>query len=95
MQITFSSSSTFKLTDSCLKSSLGDEIIILNVDSGHYYELNEVAGFIYNSLIEKPATLEELELGIVNAYDVDQEECQDDLQALLRDLIAEKIIDVI
>ena len=41
---------TFKISDDIALSELNDESIALNLDSGKYFQLNELATFIFKNL---------------------------------------------
>ena len=84
----------YKLTSQQIASKVGGEIVILNHNKGAYYGLDEVGALVWNNLEEEPKTLESLCDAVLNAYDIDQETCQEDVELLLEDLISEKLVEV-
>ncbi len=67
---------------------LNDEVVILDLNNGIYYELDEVGARVWN-MIQEPSTLSEIVNSIVDDYEVSWDECERDVQELI-DEIAEK-----
>jgi hypothetical protein len=74
-------------------ADLGGEAVILALESGDYYSLNEVGTLIW-SLVREPKTLLEIRDAILDKYDVESERCEEDLLALIKDLAAESLIEL-
>ncbi len=72
---------------------LEDEAAILHLKSGIYFGLNEVGAFLWRRL-QQPATVAALETAVLAEYAVTPEQCAADVQALLADLLAQKLIEV-
>ena len=72
---------------------LGSEAVVLDVDQGKYFGLNDVAARVFE-LLEQPHALPELRDAIVAEYDVVPAACEEDLRALLRELLALGLIEV-
>ncbi len=66
-------------------TDLGNEIAILNLDTGIYYGLNEVGADVWN-FISEPRTVLQIHGHIRTQYDVDPDRCFRDLVALLKQL---------
>jgi hypothetical protein len=66
-------------------TDLGNEIAILNLDSGIYYGLNEVGAYVWN-FISEPRTVLQIHGHIRTRYDVDPDRCYRDLVGLLKQL---------
>jgi hypothetical protein len=79
--------------DRQVSSDLDDEAVILHLDSGVYYALNEVGATVW-SLLREPRAVPELEAAIMAEYEVDAARCRADLLALLDKLAAEDLIEV-
>ncbi len=60
-------------------SYLDDEIVMMNVDNGNYYNFNEVGTRIWELIEEKSLTIEELAEKIITEFDVDKETCIKDI----------------
>ncbi len=76
-----------------LASSFGAETVILNLEDGVYYGLEDVGARIW-SLLQRPATVSALRDALVEEFDVDPGRCGHDLDALLRDLAARGLIEI-
>ena len=65
---------------------LGSESVVLDIDQGKYFGLNDVAARVYE-LLDRPHALSELRDAIVAEYEVVPETCERDLRLLLRELL--------
>ncbi len=88
-------SQTFKLTQYQVSSSLDNETIILNHDAGVYYGLDEVGTLIWEKLLQKPATVEELKKAVLAEFEIDEATCETDLKTLLKELMDEKLVEIV
>ncbi|MCX7596684.1 MAG: lasso peptide biosynthesis PqqD family chaperone [Fischerella sp.] len=77
-----------------ISSDLGGEAVILNIKSGTYHGLNEVGARIWD-LIKKPRTVKDIKAALLEEYEVEAKQCEHDLIALLEDLFAAGLINVI
>jgi len=76
-----------------VSSDLAGETVILDLKSGVYYGLNSVGASIWN-LIQEPKTINEVREALLAKYEVEPEQCDRDLLALLEQLEAEGLIEV-
>ncbi|MEP7359502.1 MAG: PqqD family protein [Anaerolineales bacterium] len=72
---------------------LDDEAAILNLKTGIYFGLNDVGAWIWR-LIQEPHSVADIRAAVLAEFEVDAETCQSDLQALLRDLEQNQLIEV-
>jgi Coenzyme PQQ synthesis protein D (PqqD) len=72
---------------------LSGEAVILNMNSGMYYGIDETGAFIWGAL-EEPRTLEYLCETILSAYQVDRETCNRDVMAFLIDMHTAGLIEI-
>ena len=72
---------------------LSGEVAILNLRSGMYYGLEEVAAAVWN-LVAEPKPVSRILEALLDRYDVDHERCQNDLLTLLGMLDARGLIRV-
>ena len=70
---------------------LAGDTAILHLGSGTYFTLNAVATTVWHAL-QEPARVADLCELILERYDVDADACAADLDALLRDLLAQNLI---
>lgn len=71
--------------DDVLATTVEDEAVILELDSGTYYGFNETATFIWDRL-EESRTVAELRKAILAEFDVDRERCEEDLRSTLAEM---------
>ena len=76
-----------------VSSNLNGELIILNVNTGHYYGLSEVGAHVWQ-LIQQPQSVETLWQLLLRAYEVPPEQCRHDLLELLQNLHDKQLIRV-
>ena len=71
---------------------LGGECVILDLDAGIYYGLDDVGSRVWN-LIHAPITVAAVRDTLVAEYDVDPARCGQDLLRLLRQMAAAGLIE--
>jgi hypothetical protein len=72
---------------------VGDETIVLSLDTGEYYGLSGVGGRIWD-LLQSPTTGKEILNVIGKEYDVDPDRCRADVMDFLDTLAEEELVDV-
>jgi hypothetical protein len=68
-----------------LAAEFGEELVVLNAETGIYYGLEEVGARIW-SLLKQPTTFEAIRNVITSEYEVEADDCERDLIDLLRHL---------
>ena len=91
MQKELSERSVVSAAKDQVSSDMGGEAVILGLNRGVYYGLDPVGTFVWN-LIQKPRTIASIRDAILDEYDVDPEQCERDLFALLEQLTAEGLV---
>ena len=76
----------FVRVENLLVSEVDGESVILDQNSEVYYGINEVGSHIWER-VEEPRTVEELVESTSTAYDVSREECREDIEDFLTDLL--------
>ena len=69
------------------------ETVILHVDKGLYFGLNEVGTLIWDQ-VQQPRKVQEIRDAILRKYEVSSEQCEHELFALLRELSEKGLIEV-
>jgi hypothetical protein len=87
------SSQKYQLTKIQNSSQVADETIVVNFQNGYYYGLNEVGTFIWEQLKENPLSIAELKEKVLETFEIDETTCENDVQAILKDLIHEKLVE--
>jgi hypothetical protein len=77
-----------------IQSSVGDEVVMLDVESGYYFGLNSVASVIWDMMKEK-IELNTLVENLMKEFDVDKATCELDTLELLQEMKGKKIIRII
>lgn len=77
-----------------IQSSVGDEVVMLDVESGYYFGLNSVASVIWDMMKEK-IELNTLVENLIKEFDVDKATCELDTLELLQEMKGKKIIRII
>lgn len=68
--------------DSCISTELEDNLIILNTDSGIYFELNFSGAFIWK-LLDDENDLNSIKSLIVNKFNLTEPEAEEDLKSFI------------
>lgn len=86
--------STVVASPSQVSSAVADEAVILDLARGIYYGLDPVGARIWQ-LLQRPTTVSAIRGALVAEYDVELARCDKDLLALLTDLRAHSLIEVV
>lgn len=82
---------TVVAVDDALSTTIDGETVILHLDVGKYYGLNEVGTFVWD-LLQEPRSVDELCREVVDAYEVDRDRCRPDVEDLLVDLVEKDLV---
>ena len=74
-------------------SDTGGEFVILNMESGRYHGLTDVASRVW-ALIQEGTTVAEIERAVSEEYDVDLAEAGPDLRRFLEELRSRGLIEI-
>jgi hypothetical protein len=85
----------YQLTSEQISSKVAGETVILNHSKGAYYGLDEVGVLVWDTLEKGPQTIESLCEAVTSEYDVDPDTCKSDIDGLLKDLISERLVEII
>ncbi|MBZ5628073.1 MAG: PqqD family peptide modification chaperone [Acidobacteriia bacterium] len=80
-------------TDSQVSCVLDAETVILHFNKGVYFGLDEVGTSIWQKL-QQPQVVGRIRDAILQEYDVDEEQCEQDVLRLLNQLHDEGLIEV-
>lgn len=69
----------FKPTEKTTWKKLNDKVIIVDIESGHYYSLNDTASNIWMGLMENKSTTDVLN-EMSKAYDISKETLETDIK---------------
>lgn len=82
--------STISTSTSQTSSELLGEIVILELESGVYYGLNETGSKIWSS-IQQSMTVAEIRDALLAEYEIDSESCTRYVVSLIEDLVAKDL----
>ena len=85
--------SSVVLTKDQISADLSGEAAILNLKSGVYFGLNTVGARIWN-LVQEPKTVNDIRDTLIEEFDVEPDQCEADLFALLKELFSHGLIEV-
>jgi hypothetical protein len=74
-------------------SSLSSNVVILHLQDGVYFELNETGSRVWQ-LVQQPCRLGAIFDSLLSEYDVDSETCWDDLVALAEDMLRHGLLEI-
>jgi hypothetical protein len=83
--------STVVVAPEHLSARLGSETVVLGIEKGVYFGLDEIAASVWDR-IQTPAAIVDLRDSIVSEYEVDPSTCERDLVAFLSDLADQGMI---
>ena len=84
----------YKRSPGSVSTVLDGETVILDVESGVYSGLNEVGTVVW-TMLEKQATFAAMRDAILNEFEVSPEECSQNLYSFLKELVDNKLIEVV
>jgi hypothetical protein len=74
-----------------MEAELGDELVALDPSAGECFGFNSVATSVWRQLLE-PKSFDQLRETLLRQYEVSTEQCTKELQELLNDLMAKRLV---
>jgi len=74
-----------------LASQLGNETVMMDMDSGDYLGINSVASDMW-ALLEQPIKVENLIKSMVEMYDVSEDVCKAEVETFLPKMFAQNML---
>ena len=94
MKTTISENTVISVAEEQITGDLLDgEVVILNMKDDVYYGLDQVGGRIW-SLIQEPITIGEIIKNLLEEFDVEYQQCSEEVLALLEDMLSKGLIEV-
>ena len=72
-------------------ANMDGEVVMMNIDTGNYYNLGRTGSVIWN-LLEEPVSVESLIDKLTDIYQVGRTQCEEELQAFLTELSREGLV---
>jgi hypothetical protein len=77
-----------------MEADLGEELVALDPQRGNCFGFNEIAATVWRRL-EQPTSFNALRDGLLADYEVSEQQCSEELNALLSDMIDRGLIEVV
>lgn len=81
------------VNDAVVSAELGDEAVLLNVETGLYFGLGEEELLVWN-LLSEGATIEEIVRRFLDEFDVEEAQIRADLSSFIEKLIERELVRV-
>jgi len=81
-----------KRRDAILVQNLDEDVVMANIDNGHYYGVDKTSKRIWE-LIETPTTCQTICDALSAEYEVEQSVCERDVLAFVRELVSEGLVE--
>lgn len=82
---------SYRISDNAVRQKIGEESVILNLDNGQYYGLDEIGSRMLD-LIEEHGDADAVVNVLINEYDAEANQLTEDLQELLCELQDQGIV---
>ncbi len=82
---------TYRISDNAVCQTIGDESVILNLDNGQYYGLDEI-GTRMLELLQEHGDIDTVVSVLAEEYDAERQRIRADLQELLGELQEQGIV---
>ncbi|WP_120077427.1 PqqD family protein [Aurantiacibacter odishensis] len=79
---------SFIRSDEVVAREVGGETVLLDLQAGTYFGLNETGGLIWQYLGDEPRKFSDICSHVLAEYDAPAEAVESDVAALMKDLIA-------
>jgi hypothetical protein len=86
-------STTVRASRDQLSAEMSEEAVILELETGTYYSVNEVGAFVWGRL-QEPRTVSEICRDVCEEFEVDESRCETDVLAFLGRLQREGLIEI-
>ncbi|MCK9372309.1 MAG: PqqD family peptide modification chaperone [Sulfuricurvum sp.] len=74
-----------------IEADIDNEKVMMSIENGSYYGMNPVASYVW-TLLETPHSLKELVEQTTQEFEVSLQECQQDIEPFLQQLIEKKML---
>ncbi len=76
-----------------VSGDLDGKIVLLSIENGQYYNMNEAGGRIW-ALLEKPMTIAALIDHLLGEFEIDRSTCEKETMAFLEQLQKDKLLKI-
>jgi hypothetical protein len=79
--------------DKFLISQLGDEMVLMDIQQGHYINVNPVGSFIWNQLVA-PVVVKDLIFSLTEEYDIPAVQCEEETLNFLQKMKEHNMLNI-
>ena len=76
---------TYIRNNETISGRLHDELVMMDIEKGKYFSLNQVATTIWD-MLEQPLSLEEVCNRLTGEFDIDPEQCRKEVESYLEEM---------
>jgi hypothetical protein len=76
----------FSMAKEYVWKEIGDQVVILHLDSGRYYSLNPTGSLVWKGILEQHSR-DQILKQVCAAFDVDEEVCRKDVENLVQEFL--------
>lgn len=84
---------TVSVAENQVSSDLDGESVVLDLDQGIYYGMNELGSRVWQ-IIQNPVSVQEIIVTVQDEYEVDRERCKQDILSFLNQLDEQNLITI-
>jgi len=84
---------TVKRVEDMVCADLNDMTVMMSIENGNYYGLDDIATVIWN-IIEEPLKVGDLIDKLVQEFEISAEECEKDVISFLNELEEQNLLEV-
>ncbi|KHQ50147.1 PqqD family protein [Mameliella alba] len=88
---TIAATDVFSLRDDQMSADLGSELLMMRVDTGHYYSVEDTAKAIWE-LIDGQRDVEGIVQALMAEYEVDYDTCITETRTFLANLLTQDLV---
>ena len=81
----------YTLTNEFVWKEIGQQVVVLQFETGAYWTLNETASFAWRSILEG-CSVDEVAGRLTEAFDVGADSAREDVKELLRNWLEKKML---
>lgn len=76
-----------------MASDMDGEMVMMNVETGKYYNIGKTGGVIWG-MLKNPITVAELVSKLTDKFDVSKDQCEADIMPFMNKMLEQKLIDI-
>lgn len=82
-----------RVEDKFMISQLGDEMVLMDIQQGHYINVNPVGSYIWNKLVA-PVVVKDLIVSLTETYNISVQQCEAETLKFLQQMRQHHMVSV-